>query len=505
MAQVVIVHGWSDSSKSFEPLVDFLQTQGIDVTSIYLGDYISLADDVRVEDVAKRMHAVLNERLEGGGLKAPFDMIVHSTGGLIARQWLAEYYPAGGSPARRLIMLAPANHGSPLAAKGKSMVGRIAKGWNNWFETGAQMLNALELASPYQWSLVRRDLLARNEGADSPYGKASGKVLPFVITGTHPYAAGARKLVDENGGDGTVRVPAANMNTRGRTIDFARGSGRVEITDWHHRHDFQLIPFAVLPDRNHATVVDPTKSSAALNPTDHERLGELILSALKVDENGYDALAERWYQLSEETARLAANKDARQSYFGHDCPAEYFHQYMQVIVRAIDDSGNDVADYFIEFSDGSGGDDRKAAEFFHTEVLESVKRNSNNAAYRCFFVDRTDLVNRYYPMIDADADADTRAGADTAAGSDTDAEVIAAADERRLLMTITAAPPGSNVAYFGGTTHSAEVAVSVHRETEGQQRWFRRNQTHYVEIIIPRMPRDEVFRLRQNDEPFTDV
>ena len=67
--------------------------------------------------------------------------------------------------------------------------------------------------------------------------------------------------------------------------------------------------------------------------------------------------------------------------------------------KLVDDHGNDVADYLIEFSDGSGGEDRRAAEFFHTEVLESVRLNSENPAYRCFFVDRTDLRTRYYPMI----------------------------------------------------------------------------------------------------------
>lgn len=113
MQQVVIIHGWSDTSESFEPLAGFLQARKIAITPIYLGDYISLDDDVRVEDVAKRMHAVLNERLADGELRAPFDMIVHSTGGLVACQWLADCYPDGDSPARRLIMLAPANHGSP--------------------------------------------------------------------------------------------------------------------------------------------------------------------------------------------------------------------------------------------------------------------------------------------------------------------------------------------------------------------------------------------------------
>lgn len=171
------------------------------------------------------------------------------------------------------------------------MVGRVVKGWNNWFETGTEMLSALDLASPYQWSLAQRDLLARGGGAGSPYGKTDGKVLPFVITGTHPYASGARKLVDENGGDGTVRVPAANMNTRGRTIDFSGGSGRAAISDWRCRHDLELIPFAVLADRNHGTVIDPAAPGAASNEADREQLRELILSALRADAEDYDTLA----------------------------------------------------------------------------------------------------------------------------------------------------------------------------------------------------------------------
>ena len=482
MAQVVIIHGWSDTSESFEPLAGFLEEQGIAASQIHLGDYISLDDDVRVEDVAKRLESVLDSRLGTGELQEPFDMIVHSTGGLVARQWLSEYYPAGGSPIRRLIMLAPANHGSPLAAKGKSLLGRVAKGWNNWFETGTEMLNSLELASPYQWSLVQRDLLARSDDADSPYGKTCNRVLPFVIIGTHPYASGARKLVDENGGDGTVRVPGANMNTRGLTIEFSGESGKPEITHWHRRHDFDLIPFAVLPDRNHTTVTDPTEAGAASATVDQDRLGALIVAALETDAGGYDGLANDWKQRCEETASLAEN-DAdtvkkRIDWFGDDRPAEYFHQYVQVVMHVIDDHGNEVGDYFVEFSDGSDGEDRESSEFFHTEVLESVKLNSTNRAFRCFLIDRTDLVTGYYSKI-------------------TEPHL------QQVLMTISAAPPGANVTYFGGATHGAQGSVLVHHKKD--ERWLRRNQTHYVEVVIPRTPRDEVFRLRSVNVPFTSV
>src|SRR6185295_18952409 len=150
------------------------------------------------------------------------DMIVHSTGGLVARQWLSVYYPSGRNcPVRRMIMLAPANFGSKLAAVGQSMLGRVVKGWNNWFHTGKQMLRSLELASPYQWNLVQRDLLSpiEAEATVSPYGDS--KVWPFVIVGTHPYASKLRAILNESGADGTVRASAANLNVRGTTIDFA--------------------------------------------------------------------------------------------------------------------------------------------------------------------------------------------------------------------------------------------------------------------------------------------
>jgi len=55
---VLIVHGWSDTSKSFSPWVDFLGNSGFKAASLWLGDTISLDDDVNIEDVASRMEAL---------------------------------------------------------------------------------------------------------------------------------------------------------------------------------------------------------------------------------------------------------------------------------------------------------------------------------------------------------------------------------------------------------------------------------------------------------------
>ena len=63
MRQVVVLHGWSDNSESFKPLITYLKRNGFNVTSLFLGDYTSLRDDVRIEDVAKRMEEVIREKM----------------------------------------------------------------------------------------------------------------------------------------------------------------------------------------------------------------------------------------------------------------------------------------------------------------------------------------------------------------------------------------------------------------------------------------------------------
>ena len=61
--QVAILHGWSDNSKSFVPLSEFLKKHGYQAVPIFLGDYISLRDDVNIDDVAKRMEEVVRAKM----------------------------------------------------------------------------------------------------------------------------------------------------------------------------------------------------------------------------------------------------------------------------------------------------------------------------------------------------------------------------------------------------------------------------------------------------------
>lgn len=471
--QVVLIHGWSEtkSSEAFRSLVDFLESHGFNAVSLWLGDYISLEDDVRIEDVARRMETVIREELRLGRLSPGFSIIAHSTGGLVTRRWVSEYYPGGTDcPARRLLMLAPANFGSPLALMGQSMLGRLVKGWRNWFHTGKEMLTALAPASRFQWDLAQSDLFVPESvsAAPTPYG--SQKVMPFVITGTHPYTSLLRQIVNENGSDGTVRVPAANLNTKGVTIDFAANEVDPKLTPWPLRHGDLQFPFAVLPDRTHSSILNPLESDVASSPASQAKLSELILEALNcpADAAAYSGLATKWRDLSEATAKLSGSEQLIKDTIPAGADPEFFHQYMQVVVKVVDDHGAEVNDYFLEFfaPDARSDDD---TVYFHSEVIEAVK--PGDGPVRCLYIDRTDLVDNYYGKINGTA-------------------------KKEVAMSISATAPGSNTSYFRNSSRGAAGHVLVHQEENGAPRWLQRNTTHFVKIIIPRVPKDNVFALK---------
>jgi pimeloyl-ACP methyl ester carboxylesterase len=474
-AEVAIVHGWSDTSKSFLNLRDFLSGHGYQTTQIWLGDYVSMDDDVRVEDVGKRMESVIRAAIVANQLTVPFDLIVHSTGGLVAREWLSRFYPDGqNAPVKKVIMLAPANFGSRLASLGKSMIGRVIKGWNNWFQTGTQMLIGLELASAYQWDLARRDLLDPAGNGSGPYGL--GKIWPFVIVGSRPYTSQLRQIVNEDGSDGTVRCAAANLNAVGMTVDFSVDINNPEVRPWSWRSGQAQFPFAVLPDRDHSSIHEPSQESGAQDAIS-QRLGDLILAALACDTaEGYQTLYTGWQQITEQTADLSQNDAALQAAFKSDPPnSQMLHQYLQVLAVVRDDQGQVVDDYFLEFfaPEQKGTED---AVYFHQHVLDDVHVNSQSSSRRCLFIDRTDLMIGFYPLMRVERN-------------------------RQLAVSISAAALGDNIRYFDKTSQGAAGHLIVHEEDETKRaglagRLFR-NTTHLIEVIVPRQPIDKVFKLSQ--------
>jgi len=468
--QILIIHGWSDSSASFRPLASFLSANGYQPKLLWLGDYISKDDDVGVPDVAKRMAEVIDAMIASRELEASFDMIVHSTGGLVARQWLTTRYRgmAEQCPVKRLVMLAPANYGSKLAAAGKSFLGRVIKGYDNWFESGRTILDNLELASPFQWQLAQRDILIA-PGGDAARYYGSDRLWPFVISGTHPYTSLLRQIVNENGADGAVRVCAANLNAHGVTIDFRERTPDRLFRVWPLRLECK-VPLAVLPTRTHGSIIDPKRSSRgnrediAESEPERQQLGQCLLAALACkDFDEYRAISENWEAISEATAE-------RRNRVPPPERVDFFHQYMQMNSAVIDDHGYPVRDYFLEFFSGTSRAHDEANVYLHRKVLEDVKINTRDASLRNLYFDRTALFEGYFRLLPSGTPP-------------------------TLFMSISAASPGDNVNYFESEKVGAQQQVALSLEGDRSQRWLQRNSTHFVQIIVPRMPRAKVFRL----------
>ena len=496
--QVAILHGWSDTSNSFRPLVRFLGRNGYKTVPIFLGDYASLWDDVNIDDVAKRMQEVVCAKMARPAkardrLGPSFDLVVHSTGGLVARRWIASYYAERPCPVKNLLMLAPANFGSKLAHKGRSMMGRLYKGRGTGFETGEEMLYALELGSSFQWELAETDLLiaaGSTRGAGEFYGP--DRVRPFVIVGTHPYPALTATLTNEDGSDGTVRVAAANLNAHGITIDFSGGPERLlepTLSRWKKRggEDTEF-PFAVLPDRTHGSVIDPEDPGLSKDPFAQERLGKLIVQALSVNSVAqYGRVRTEWNNVTAATRNFAGVADAaqtdRDNFFKRKgTPSEYFHEYFQVIVRAEDEFGDPIPDYFLSFMPTQKQhwyslkrSFSPVGVYFHDEVLEDTHAHRRDTSHRTLYIDRFDLMRQdggFYAQIKGNL-------------------------PKELYVTVSAANPGDRIAYFTRAPSLRRGLVKIHQWLEGERRWLRRHRTHMVKVIIPRAADPKIFTLKR--------
>lgn len=461
---IVILHGWSDESDSFEPLAQRLAQSGRTAVPLWLGDYVSLDDDVTLPDIAQRLEAVLRERIASGELQAPMDMIVHSTGGLVARQWLVDHdrhrAAAGGHRwLHRLVMLAPANHGSRLAATGKSMVGRLTKGLGNWFQTGTQVLSALELGSPYQWGLVLQDVLHEPSlGPAGPFTYGPDACLPFTLTGSRGYTSLLRRVLNEDGADGVVRVAAANLWAQGATLDFSADERQPRFTPWHARDALGPYALALLDDEDHSSIVQATGA----------RTWPRLLQALEcpMEAVAYRSLADEWARPWLDTGASAEPTGLTDP----TGPSRHGHTFLQLNTFVVDDRGQAVDDHFIEFFGPDHAQHDEAMAYFHREVLAHVHRNTVNGACRCFHIDRTDLMGGFYDR-------------------------IGAGHEAELQLSLSAAPPGPNARYFAST----EVGAAGHWTLHGREqaaRWLRRHTTHYLRIVIPRHAGNGVLRLR---------
>ncbi len=435
---LVIIHGWSDNARSFIKMGEQLATATKrKYTLINLADYISLDDDFIMDDLIDAMQtAWLNKKLPTEAFSV--DAVIHSTGGLIIRAWLARYYTGTTAPIKNLVMLAPANFGSPLAQKGRSLIGRIIKGWRGQklFQTGTNILKALEIASPYTWDLAFKDRF----GTQNFYG--AGKILCTVLVGNHGLT-GIAAAANEPGTDGVVRISTANMNSAYCEIDF--------LTD-PQNPTFKITPskgnlaFGVIDGENHPSITgnDGGYRNKDTLPT--------IINALNVDDKNFN----QWIKtLAQNNVRVMANGKTSLNSQGYQNTVCYCH----------DQHGNQVKDFFLEFY-AEEKKNKWLAERFHTEVIQSVHAYVDNYSYRSLLINCTILNTLFNACCP------------------------------RLNISLTAMPELLQNGLVGYRTFGKNAVGALMLDHQQVPLLFQENRTLLVDINIRREQTNKVFQLK---------
>jgi hypothetical protein len=362
----LIIHGWSDCSSSFVALKKQLQKQSVGtVDTILYGDYQSREDNITFNDVIDGLNDQMIEKgiIEPDGTKkADLNIVVHSTGGLVIRHWIWHYYAhrIDECPIKRIVMLAPANFGSPLAHRGKSFLGRLVKGrWKvgDLLEVGRKLLDGLELASPYQWQLAHHDIFT---GKDSYYNR--NQIQLTILTGIEDYA-GLRGWVNKPGTDGTIVIAGSTINSVKLKLDFSNPDKPHEWKQIDTTDDFC---FGVLPNLDHGSIV----SSFEDNDAD---IVELLVEALSQKTAGeFGKFKKRLKQTTDQTYKLYSGKDANR-----------FSKFQQFIIHGLDDHGESVRDFTMEF-----------------EVYKTSKADDNTVSDRSYFNNlEQDLSDRFQKIL----------------------------------------------------------------------------------------------------------
>jgi hypothetical protein len=354
---VVLVHGYSDQGRSFESWRGALTQAGRDIRLVQVGTYVSLSNEITIKDIAEGFDRALSD-CAGLSRGEEFDAIVHSTGMLVVREWLSCANGTVDKPdlathrqrrLKRLIGLAPATWGSPIAHKGRSWLGAIFKGNTtfgpDFMEAGDQVLAALELGSSYTWALAERDFL----GTEAVYSKGASTPYPFIFVGLSDYGW-LKRVVTEPGTDGTVRWAGVGFNSRKVSIDLTVDGtrrNRVRLEPWKN----VTVPLIFLEGLNHGSILsDP-----------NDLLQQMVLEALDVSSGT---------AYSEWTAKHTPRSDAALKKQGAV-------RYQQFIVRAVDERGDGIDDFFIEIG---------------TVPFDlDVHAYRDDRSYRCFHVDLDQL------------------------------------------------------------------------------------------------------------------
>lgn len=237
---VLFLHGWSGDNTNYGSLPRLLEGEGYNVVQEHLGKYISGDDTLSIDDFSIALENAIRD--PANQIVLPFDIIVHSTGALIVRRWLADYYKnATASPVNNFIMVAPANNGSLLAGYGKKLP----------WEWGNKLLHALMLGSNFTWALnwewMDNQLDTSLPGLKIFHlqGLRNDLDFPGFLEEIDGYFHLNIPGFEENGSDNTVRFSAANLNMKGARLKVKETIESATVKQ------INAIPIVVFPERSH--------------------------------------------------------------------------------------------------------------------------------------------------------------------------------------------------------------------------------------------------------------
>jgi hypothetical protein len=378
---VILVHGWSvRDTSTYGQLPEWLARQSrsdgepFQVSSLHLGKYITLDDNVTLDDVARAFHQALRDTLGNPSRwrkKQRIACITHSTGGPVVRTWLDLYYRGrlDRSPLGHFILLAPPNHGSALAQLGRSRLSRL-KSLLQGAECGERILDWLELGSRGSWDLNLRWL---NEDP-VPSG-----VYPFVLTGQRidrQLYDVLNAYTDEAGSDGVIRVAAANLNYG--VLRLAQQGSRLKRLSGLRS---PRVAFGVLPGLAHSGNRLGILRSVTLQKSDQHPTAYWIKRCLEVrSATDYRRTALELEQLCSKTQSEERKERVR---FLLRARTYITNRYAMLVFRFVDDRGQVLTDYDLLLTAGPHYHENELPPGFFVDR----QRNQNHHEHLTYYVD----------------------------------------------------------------------------------------------------------------------
>lgn len=453
---IVFVHGWSvTNTETYGGLPAALVKNApakldLQITHLYLGKYVSFADEVKIDDIARGMQqAIATEVLPKLAKGERFACITHSTGGPVARKWIDLFYRGklNKCPLGHLIMLAPASHGSALAQLGKGRIARM-KFVVDGVEPGTGVLDWLELGSDQSWELNREWLT---------YDCVSRGLYPFVLTGQRIDRAlydNLNAYTDEVGSDGVVRVAAANLNYG--LIRLVQTDGDLKLSKDDR---CAKTAFGVLPGRSHSGAeIGILRSVKADDDGSHPTV-LWVLRCLEVGSiAAYNRLVKELGGLTAKTQEDERVEKVKQFFVFERTFVT--NRYCMLVIRLTDDRGNNLSDYDVLFTAGTDYDPNHLPPGFFVDR----QRNQLNPGKLTYYIDY-DVMNDWL-------------GKPELAG--------------KFGVRITARP-ADGFAYYTVAEHRGSFAAL--------RRYFEPNQTLMVDVELRRHVVEGVFRLTQSLTP----